>query len=138
MEEHRKIHPAYIPAQTIHKATPAVRVLVSPPTATTVPIITVYFRDSEAVRAAYGCLLPHLSDITQASIHLDAPQPNVRYPLASLASTKEHLALLSEMGISRIALPFIADTIIRSQQAHDSLAMGQLIIRSLEAPEQSH
>ena len=142
MRQHLTVHPAYAPTLSIHKPVEALRVLVSTPSATIDPFVTVYFRDTENLRTAYGCLQPHLNDLAQATLDLDATQPTLRYPLGMFTSVQEHLVLLSAMGVSRIALPFIADSmnkaIIRSRQAHDSLAMGQLIMSSLEAPQQPH
>ena len=142
MKEHVTVHPAHNSIRPIHMVAPAVRALVSPPMATQQPSITVYFRDVEALKAGYACLQPHLSDMAQATVKAEAPQPNLRYSLAVMAGTNEHLSLLAQMGISRIALPFIGDTInkaiLRSQQAHESLALAQSIIRTREAPNQPH
>jgi hypothetical protein len=137
MTQHLNIHKLPATPPSIHKASEALRVLVSPPSAASDPFVTVYFRDIEAVRNAYGCLLPHLNDITHATLQLTAAQPSLRYPLSVFSSVSEHIALLAAMGVSRIALPFIADSmnkaIIRSRQAHDSFDLGQLIISTLEA-----
>jgi hypothetical protein len=142
MKEHMTVHPAHNSIRPIHIVAPAVRALVSPPVATQPPSITVYFRDVDALKAGYACLQPYLNDMAEATLKAEAPQPNLRYSLAVLAGTNEHLSLLAQMGISRIALPFIGDSInkaiTRSRIASDSRALGQLIISNLEAPQQSH
>ena len=139
MTQHLNIHKLPTAPHSIHRASEALRVLVSPPSAATEPFVTVYFRDVEAVRKAYGYLLPHLSDISHATLELTAAQPSLSYPLAIFSDVAEHMALLASMGVSRIALPFIADSmnkaIIRSRQAHDSFDLGQLIISTLEAAQ---
>ena len=142
MKEHMTVHPAHNSIRPIHIVAPAVRALVSPPVATQPPSITVYFRDVDALKAGYACLQPYLNDMAEATLKAEAPQPHLRYSLALLAGTHEHLSLLAQMGISRIALPFIGDSInkaiARSRIASDSRALGQLIISNLEAPQQSH
>ena len=142
MKEHMTVHPAHNSIRPIHMVAPAVRALVSPPMATQQPSITVYFRDVDALKAGYACLQPHLNDMAEATVSAEAPQPNLRYSLDVLAGTNEHLSLLAQMGISRIALPFIGDSInkaiTRSRIASDSRSLGQLIISNLEAPQQSH